>query len=248
MNRQPLPEKLRDDCIIEALCEIRFHTNEQPEIVIGRLSDQEPWKSFSKNRLPAAELPSSIRALNEQLKFQPVLELRSEDGAYLFKVGSNVISYHNVGKYCGWPTFKPALDRVFEGLFTCVKDVEVTRLGFRYLNAITSARHYISNVNGLNIDVQVAGSKVGEPINLNYLVKNDDAHVTMTRIASPHFVQGPLPKDTAVVVDIDVSSQEGYRAKETRAVAEWSSSAHDFEKEAFFRLIPKDILAKLQEK
>lgn len=248
MNRPLLPDKLKDDCIVEALCEIRFHTNEQPEIVIGRLSDQDPWKGWLKIRLPTADIPGSIRAFNEQLKYQPILELRSEDGTFLLKVGSNVVSYHNVGKYCGWANFKPALDRVFEALFLCVNDVAVNRLGFRYVNAITYTRHYMSGVKGLNLNVEVAGNKVDDPINLNYLVKNDDAHVTMTRIASPYFVQGELPKDTAVVVDIDVASQDGYQAKEAGPVTEWAKAAHDFEKEAFFKLIPKEILEKLLEK
>jgi len=248
MNRPPPPEKLKDDCIVEALCDVRFHTNEQPEIVIGRLSDQEPWKNFAKTRLPTAEIPGSIRAINEQLKYQPVLELRSEDGTFLFKVGSNVVSFHNVGKYCGWEQFRPALTHVFETLFNCVKDAAVNRVGFRYVNAITATRHYISNVNSLNLNVEVAGEKTGEPLNLNYLVKNDDTHATMTRIASPHFVQGVLPKDTTVVVDIDVVSHESYQAKEAATVVSWVKAAHDYEKEAFFKLIPRDILAKLVEK
>lgn len=242
------PEKLKDDCIVEAICEIRFHTDEQPEIVIGRLSDQESWKNFSKNRLPAADIPDPIKKVDEQLRYQPVLELRSEDGMFLIKVGSNVVSYHNISKYCGWKQFEPALGRVFTALFSCVKDVQVRRLGFRYLNAITSARHYISTANGLNLNVEIAGAKLDDPINLNYLVTNDATHMTMTRIASPHFVQGILPKDTTVVVDIDVSSQPEYLAKEIGTVIEWTKAAHVFEKEAFFKLIPGEILAKLVEK
>lgn len=244
----PLPDKLKDDCLIEALCEVRFNTDEQPEIVIGRLSDHDIWKNYSKNRLPAADIPGPIKEVNEAFKYQPVIELRSGDGQYLVKVGSNVISYHNIGKYCGWKEFRPALDQVTEILFSCLKDVQVHRVGFRYVNAITSERHFISNVNGLNLKVEIAGNKVGGPINLNYLVKNDDAHSTMTRIASSHFVQGTLPKDTTVVVDIDVHSHEGFRTREKSAVVEWTKSAHDFEKEAFFKLIPKEVLEKLLEK
>ncbi len=248
MNRPTLPEKLKDDCIVEALCEIRFHTSEQPEIVIGRLSDQEPWKHFLKNRLPTADIPGPIRAVNEQLKYQPVLELRSEDNAYLIKVGSNVVSYHNTGRYCGWKEFEPALNRVLVALFNTVRDVQVNRLGFRYVNAVTSTRHYIANVIDLNLDVAIAGTKLDAPINLNYVVENDATHSTITRIASLHFVQGVLPKDTAVVVDIEVSSPSNYLAKEIGPVVEWVKSAHDFEKEAFFKLIPKEILGKLVEK
>ncbi|MDA8362979.1 MAG: TIGR04255 family protein [Gammaproteobacteria bacterium] len=248
MTRLLPPEKLKDDCILEAICEVRFDTSEQPEIVIGRLSDQDPWKDFSKGRLPTAEIPASLRAVNEQLRYQPVLQLRSADGASLLKVGSNVVSYHSVDKYCGWKQFQPALISVFEMLFACVKDAAINKIGFRYVNAITSNRHYIADVNSLDLNVEVNGEELGEPINLNYLVKNDDAHATMTRIASPYFVQGALPKDTTVVVDIDVSSPAHFQVKETSAAVAWVETAHKFEKEAFFKLIPSEILEKLVEK
>ncbi len=248
MTKSIVPEKLKDDSIIEALCEVRFHTAELPEIAIGRLSDHEQWKGFTKNRLPAADIPGPIRAIDDQLKYQPVLELRSEDGTHLVKVGSNVISYHNIGKYCGWKTFEPALARAFAALFACVKDAQVNRLGFRYVNAITSTRHYMSAVSDLELRIEVAGVKIDGPINLNYVFKNDESHLTMTRIASPDFVQGKLPSDTTVVVDIDVSSPKDYMAREVDAVTQWVKKAHDFEKQAFFKLIPKDVLAKLEEK
>ncbi len=248
MTKTAIPEKLKDDSIIEALCEVRFHTEEQPEIVIGRLSDHEPWKTFAKSRLSTADIPSPIRAVNEQLKYQPVLELRNADGTHLVKVGGNVISYHNTGKYCGWRAFEPTLADVFSALFRYVGDAQVTRLGFRYVNAITSSRHYISGVSGLALKIEVAGDKVSSPLNLNYLVKNNETHQTMTRIASPEFVQGQVQRDTTVIVDIDVSSPDGYLATSSDIVCEWSGKAHGFEKEAFFKLIPPDVLTKLVEK
>jgi len=36
------PEKLRDDCIVEAICELRFDTSELAEVVVGRLTDAAP--------------------------------------------------------------------------------------------------------------------------------------------------------------------------------------------------------------
>lgn len=248
MNSSTLPEKLKDDCIIEAIFEIRFHTSEQPEIIIGRLSDQTPWKNYSKKRLPAADIPAPIRDADESLKFQPVLELRSDDSMYLVRLGSSVVSFHNVEKYCGWTAFEPALNQVISALFDCVKDVQVSRLGFRYVNAITSSRHFISSANNLNINVDIAGTKLDGPINLNYLFSNDQSHFTMTRIATPQFIQGVLPKDTTVVVDIDVTSPTSYVAKELKVVNDWAKTAHIFEKQAFFKLIPSNILERLVEK
>jgi uncharacterized protein (TIGR04255 family) len=243
-----LPKKLKDDAIIEALCELRFDADEQPEIVIGRLSDHGSWKAFSKGRLPVADIPPPIRSADSQLKYQPVLQLRSSDGTHLVKVGSNVISRHNVRNYCGWEKFEPQLTEVFKALFESISNIRVTRLGFRYVNAITSTRHFISGIWDLALDIKVAGNQLQEPINLNYLSVDGQAHTTMTRIASPQFVTGELPKDTTVVVDIDVSSPPNFVATDLKTVTEWTKKAHDFEKDAFFKLIPKSIQHKLVER
>lgn len=243
-----MPKKLKDDCIIEAICEVRFTTNELPEITIGRLSDHQYWKSFSKTRLPIADIPGPIRAVEEQLRYQPILELRNDDNTHLVKVGTNVLSYHNVGKYCGWSAFEIALNKAFNALFESVEDTQINRIGFRYINAITSTRHYISGAKDLKLSIEVAGEKLEDAINLNYLIKNGDMHLCMTRIASPLFVQGQIPKDTSVVVDIDVYTPNNFLTKGEESAKTWTQKAHDFEKEAFFKLIPRAVLEKLEEK
>jgi uncharacterized protein (TIGR04255 family) len=241
------PEKLRDDCIVEAICELRFDTSELAEVVVGRLTDAAPWKSFSQHRLPFADVPAPIRGADVNLKFQPILELRNDDSSRLVRVGPNVLSYHLAGKYCGWKLFQPELEAAVNPLFSALQRPEVLRVGFRYLNVFVPARHYVSSVHELNLEVQVAGTKLAGPTNLNFLVQNDRDHATLTRVASPFFVQGMLPPDTAVIVDIDVFSPPQFRVAAAAAVVEWIDAAHNFEKAAFFRLVPNAVLAKLQE-
>lgn len=244
MVNPTIPKEVKDDSIIEALCEIRFNTNELAEIVVGRLSDHKLWRGFNKNRLPVADIPGPIRAVDETLRYQPVLELRNTDGTHLVKIGSNVLSYHNVGKYCGWPVFEPALREAIDALFSAVSDVQVHRLGFRYVNAITSTRHHIGGVKDLELKIEVASRNVDGPINLNFLTASDTEHLTMTRIASPEFVQGGLPADTTVVVDVDVFTPGKYLAKDMDSVVSWTRDAHELEKSAFFALIPLPVLSR----
>ena len=77
----PIPRKLRDDCIIEALCELQFNSPEIPEVVLGRLADATYWSGFSRNRLPMADIPAPIRNAGPFLKYQPVLELKHPDNS-----------------------------------------------------------------------------------------------------------------------------------------------------------------------
>jgi len=242
-----VPEKLKDDAIVEALCEIRFDCSEVPERVIGRLSDHEEWTAFSIERLPVSDIPAPVRAQDATLKFQPVLQLRSDDGSYLIKIGSNVISYHNLGAYCGWPQFQPRLNELFSFLFSELDNVSITRLGFRYINALTSERHHITSVADLNLRLNVADTPLVGPINLNFGTQYSDKHLAMTRIASIDFVQGELPEGVAAVIDVDVFTPQDFTATNPEEGSSWVSDAHTYEKHAFFRLIPPNILKELEE-
>jgi hypothetical protein len=48
-----LPQKLKNDAIVEAIFEIRFDTSTILEVLIGRLADLVPWNGFKQQRLPA---------------------------------------------------------------------------------------------------------------------------------------------------------------------------------------------------
>lgn len=244
-----IPKKLKHDSIVEALCEVQFRCHELPEIVIGRLGDCEAWKSFRADRLPVADIPESLRANDPNLKFQPTLELKSEDGTRRVRIGSNVISFHRsgFGSYCGWNMFEAELRDMYTYLFEKLTDVNVTRIGFRYVNALTVNKHLVPSVNDLDVVISAGGSPIGGPVNLNYIILNDETHATMTRIAAPDFVQGSVPIETAVVVDIDVTTPKEFRITAVEDVVEWTRVAHEWEKKAFFSLIPDAILNQIVE-
>lgn len=243
---QRIPKKLRNDAIVEALCETRFKCGELSEIVVGRLSDFRPWHPV---RLPVADIPEALRAMDANLKYQPIVELRDPEGVQRIRIGGNVLSFHLTGeeKYCGWEIFAPQLEELFRYLFERLTEVSIFRAGFRYINALTFEKHHISSVNDLNLNIEVGDATLSGPVNLNYQVTNDVSHITMTRIASPVFVQGELPRNTTAVVDIDVTSPDGLEIQSVSQASEWARVAHGYEKQAFFSLIPEAILSKVVE-
>lgn len=244
------PNKLKDDAIVEALCEVRFDSEEDfPELVLGRLSDLDLWRNFKKQRLPISDIPTNVRQLVEGLKYQPVFELQEDEGARRVKLGSNVVSYHIVGvdEYVGWKLFEPMLREMFAQIFGRVKVETISRIGLRYTNALTSSRHFVSDIRTLDVDICVAGQTLDSPKNLNFLETHGPAHTSITRIASPDFVHGPLPQTTTAIVDVDVFSNPDFQATSVNEAIEWVNKAHGFEKEAFFKLIPKSILERLIE-
>ena len=69
------PAKIKD-AIVEAIFEVRFETTTVQEILIGRLADYEPWRSFQQRKLPAYEIPAAFRQVDQNLRYTTIFELR----------------------------------------------------------------------------------------------------------------------------------------------------------------------------
>lgn len=245
-----IPTKLRDDAIVEALLQVRFAAaGELPEVVLGRLSDFDDGGDFRPTRLPLADIPTTVRRNDPNLNFQPLVELRGPNGQVV-RVGDNVMSAHvvGIGMYPGWSVYQTQIERMLSDLFNKLKSVEIENISLRYINAIVAKRHHIASVHDLNLKVIVGDEQFRGPINLNFIEesgKGQSGHHVTTRIAHTSFVQGIIPPETVAVVDVEVSTLIGFRSRRIDEVLEWCESAHSLEKEAFFRLVPPQILPKL---
>lgn len=244
----PLPQRLKKDAILEALLEIRFETNELPELIVGYLIQNEAWKGFSRTRTPIADLPTTIRWSQADLRYQPILELRDAEGEKSIKIGERVISFHKLAPYNGWEEFSKELSQMVRHLFSKFETVKIERLGLRYINALRRDIHEIEQASDLNVNVAVNNSKIFEHFNLNYSVQHKDDLMSLSRIATPDYVEGKLPDNTSVYVDIDVFTLPGFEADSSAKVIEWVEEAHLLEKKIFFQFIPEEKLKKMVEK
>lgn len=244
-----IPKKLRDDAILEALCQVRFASPELSEVVVGRLSDLGGKSDYVATRLPIADIPVPVRQATPAFRHQPTLELRNKDGAQIIRIGEDVLSVHVVGvrRYPGWKIFQSFLRSSFAGLFEKLQNVECKAISFRYINAVTRDRHALSDVHQLNLEVKVNSIALDGPVNLNFVVKQGEEHVVTTRIAHPQFVQGDVPEGTSAIIDVEVSTCPEFRASSVDGLMKWVDDAHSFEKIAFFSLIPKKVLSTLVE-
>jgi uncharacterized protein (TIGR04255 family) len=246
------PAKLRDDAIVEAVCLLQFECRELPEVIIGRLSDAGTAQGFEASRLPIADIPFPLRNSDPNLMFQPTLALKAPDGSRIVQIGERVLSYHVVGakRYCGWPQFKKELGETFKDLFEKLSKIEVRKISFRYVNALVANRHFIGGVHELNLKVFINEHQLDCPINLNYVFESG-VHSVTTRVAHMSFVQvqggGSLPPGTTAIVDVEVTTPAKYNATNLGAALEWIEEAHTLEKQAFFKLIPRETLEKLTE-
>jgi uncharacterized protein (TIGR04255 family) len=244
-----IPTKLRDDAIVEAVCQVQFAAQDEiPEVVVGRLSDFD-LGMFASTRLPISEMPPTMRRNDPNLRLQPLLELRHNKRSLTIRVGENVISVHAVGAnaYPGWAGFKADVVMMLSQLFSKVPHAQIESLSLRYINAIVSNRHRINGVQDLELKVSIKGKDFTGPVLVNYSEKSGDAFLITTRVADPSFVQGNLPAATVAIVDVEVVSPKTYRPSSQSEVTDWFETAHSTEKEAFFRLIPQSVLSQLIE-
>lgn len=231
------PTKLKNDAIVEAVFEVRFQQSALAEIFLGAIAGHSAWTGYETRRLPSAvALPLELSDAIPNLRYQPVLEAVSPSETTMLRIGPRAISFHAKKPYPGWQAFRPDLHKVVESLFERAKDLQIERLGLRYINALTEADHGITSITDFDIDVAVAGEALPPSINLNFIQSLDDSSTATVRIATQGFIAANQPSGTSVVVDIDIASGPGFQTKEGSAVLQWIDFAHTKEKDEFFHL------------
>ena len=243
-----IPEKLKNDAIVEAIFELRFKTTTQPEFLVVRLADHEPWRSFSQARLPAHSIPENIRQADANFTFQPTFELSEPTKQRAVRIGPNVLSYHLREPYVGWARFKQELQGATRKLFESAEHLVVNRLGLRYVNSLSSKLHGIDNIAGLDLSLSVAGAPLSAKVNLNFFSPSHEASEGAVRIASPEFVIPQIPNGGSVLVDIDIFTKAGFEETGVERVLDWLEHAHTAEKEEFFCLLTDETIARLKER
>jgi uncharacterized protein (TIGR04255 family) len=244
-RKKSIPKRLKHDAIVEAVVEIRFSTATIPEILFGRLADYEPWQNFKQQRLPVYEVPPPWRQADPNLRFLPIFELSGDHRSV--RIGPHVISYHRSAPYVGWEQFRSELDETIRGLFDTAKGLVIRRLGLRYLNALNPDFHFIKSVSDLDLEIKVANESIPGNVNLNFNIDMPGDTACTVRIATKEFVQGILPLNTSVYVDVDVFTKEGFETEEQQVVRDWMTTAHESEKKQFFGLLTDRTIERLKE-
>ncbi|TPG41225.1 TIGR04255 family protein [Sphingomonas koreensis] len=242
-----LPKKLSRDAILEALLEIRFDTKQVGEVLVGRLASAALFEGYSVSRLPISGIPAEAREADENLRFQPTLQMASPSPGELVKIGSHVISLHVVAPYPGWDALSERLKLMIETLFEAVRDVYISRLGLRYINAITP-HHGVNRISDLQFRAELGGKQVNSEMVVSHRFEVDSESQGTISLATPSFVSGPnLPTECAAFVDIDIFTTRALGRTEPERVFDWVEKAHDAEKTAFFGLFSDAQIEKLKE-
>jgi uncharacterized protein (TIGR04255 family) len=243
----PLPDRIEPDAIIEALFEMRFDmVSPLPEVLFGRLAELDPWRGFNQRKLPAYDIPSAFRDADPTLRFVPVFELSSTNPPRAVRIGAHVLSYHHLPPYAGWAAFSTELDTAIDGLFDRTQGLAISRLGLRYINALSPDLHGIATVSDMDLELKVSGVPVGEKVNLNFITDTTTQAQCTVRVASRDFVQGQFSPEAKVLVDIDVFTTSDFRADSKAVIKQWAANARTTKNEAFFGLLRQMTIERLR--
>ena len=248
IGKKRIPAKLKHDAIVEALLEVRFDMTTIPEILLGRLADWPSWKGFEQDRMPAYEIPAFLRHADPNLRYQPLFELHNVERNCVVRIGGQVVSYHRLPPYENWAKFNPELDAAIDALFAKADKLTIRRLGLRYINAIRPELHRINSISELDLKVTVENEPVAGNVNVNFTTDLSADTQCTVRVATPEFVQGILPPNSCVLIDVDVFTKEAFRTNDGQKVKQWVELAHAMEKEQFFRLLTDATIDALEEK
>lgn len=243
----PLPAKITPDAIQEALFEVRFEHSEVPMVALGKLAGAELWAHIPQSSLPGAAIPEPLRALDPNMRYLPTVEFRLEP-TEIVRIGSNVLSYHNVGGYLGWGGFRPRLVAGLEALFRAVPNLKITRLGFRYINVLLQREHHLNSIYDLDLKIEVGGRRPPENLQLVYQPDLGEPDLSGTvRVFTPNFVAEGTPAGAVALIDVDIYSDAPEQMGAVAQVEAWLERAHLAEKTAFFSLLKAETVKQLQE-
>jgi len=245
MQGSGVPKHIEPDAIIEAMVDFRFEHSDLPELVLGRLLDLPLWENYTQTRLPTADIPQPIREANPQLRYQPLVELRSKDASRIVKIGGHVMSYHIPKPYPGWAIFQQEIGDILKEAISRLRSPQISRIGFRYINVFRPDEHHIHGISETNINLRVGNEELTNSVMINYIRKNSTEHIVTVRIVTPDLVESSIPTGYSLLCDIEVATSSGNFIATYDDAINWIDTAHSIEKSEFFSLIPENIMHRL---
>lgn len=247
VEKLTLPKKLKKDFIVEALCEIRFESDDLEEVMLASLASSGFWAGYPIKRLPGSSIPHDLKEFDPRAFYQPVLERRSQESGEFVRLSPRSISYHVVESYPGGDEFVKKVIEMANVLMRSSTSVKIRRIGFRYINIVRKDYCPVTGVSDLSISLLKNSQPMGGEFNFTYLESAGSHHQVTTRLATPHYIQGKKIADAICAIDIDVFTPDGFLSTDAHVVSEWVELAHRYEKESFFSHFSQQQIKTMEE-
>jgi len=247
MDERKLPIELGVIPIVELVVEIRFSALIEPEGILGMVLNLLREKNVATNveKLPITQLPPQIINMDKNLHYQPWYRLKTQSATYIVAIGPKVLTLHMPGKdYKTWGAFFEHFKLVFT-YFDSLKIIKhIERIGVRYINFFNDKKIPAYDVSKLNYKISIADWGVGEGMQFQTTVKNENVFHTL-RLIHQAEIDSLEGKENGDVVDID-SYQEVPCENNKDKIFNIVQSIHVEHKKAFFKLIGEEVTSLLK--
>ena len=239
-----LPNKLKNEPLIEAVFEFRFEASQPatdliPGFLFGKLDGKKVL-----HRLPTAELPKPIRDSDPNLRFAPLVRLELE--RFNLLIGDHAVAVGCKLPYIGWQSgFREKCLEVVAVLSDLTFIEKVSRFSIKYVNLIPAST-ISEQVTLLKMKISIGDSNVVDS-QFSFrveLLDGLDVHVVSILSGATATDNETGHERTGIVVDVDT-----IRNLDNQAFNDWNSTITDqlnqlrhSNKEKFFSMLKRSTI------
>jgi uncharacterized protein (TIGR04255 family) len=236
-----VPIRLKKEPLIEAIWQVQFETAPQqavgdalPGILFGALRGQQP--DLKIRRLPVADIPAPVAALDPNLRFSAKYRIESTGWPFLFQVGDRVITMNCRRPYVRWASFREKvleLAAILEssGLIPAPK-----RHSLRYIDLL--ALEQFPGLAGLRVSLNVGVHEIERhPLQLRVELPDENC-IHVLQVAAAARVTLPDGEKEGTLIDLETFadlSDDGWES-----VRHGLDSLHTASKAMFFCQVLND--------
>lgn|SRR5574337_16275 len=181
-------------------------------------------------RLPAADIPASLRKIDPNLQHVTRLRMEEPSGSFIWQVGDRVVSINCKKPYVGWDAFKLEIERFIKIIEESGLVTSLTRHSLRYLDLFTLDDP--PDLSALNLRLALGGHELDHH-NLNMRVEIPDGDcIHNVQIATP--AKANLPQGQLTGTLLDVETVPGSSPDRWDSVRAQLDDLHSKSKDLFF--------------
>lgn len=233
-----LPKSIEKCPIIDALIEIRFDTDINPNAVFG-LFYGALMKDYSGRveNLPILQVPEAVRASDPSLRYKPLYRIISED--VFIQIGPEVLSISSRIPYKGWDCFQSHVVKIIDLIKTAGVIKKVSRIGHRYINFFE-----LNILDKITMKFKMTEGYDFQNIQISTQVSDNGFNNTVMFSNSAIMNVNTPDKKEGSIIDIDTFKEyENNHFLENVSVE--IENAHKTEKTLFFSLLNEDFIDSL---
>lgn len=236
----PLPKKIENCPIIEAVFEIRYSSESPVDAIFGILYAS--IKDFFTEKpvsLPILQLPESVREQDPNLKYHAYHKL--VNGNFVLDIGPRVLTFRNIPPYEGWTQWSKFFYSVLGSIEqTKVLDI-IERIGLRYVNLFNG-----NIFNKVKVDVNIDNKTITDASTNIKTEILDEKFIKILQVGNSVNMVKDGKMINGSIIDIDCLYNVSGSLNFFDNYHEIIEDAHNKEKELFFSLLEDSFLQELK--